>query len=64
MAPVQERIVEALRGAGGELSMSALVQEVRSESTSATDVKSAVLPLILLEKIELTPERNLRLRKD
>lgn len=62
MAPLQTRIIEALREAG-ELSMPALVGQITSAGTSAVEVRSAVLPLISAEKIELTPERNLRLRE-
>jgi len=62
MAPVEIKILEIL-GNSGELSMSDLVQKVQeSSATSATDVRSAVLPLISGESIDLTPDRKLRLK--
>jgi hypothetical protein len=60
MAPIQNAILEALNGR--ELFMSDLVTEVRGKSAvSATDVKAAVLPLILVDRIEMTADRKLRL---
>jgi hypothetical protein len=60
MAPVQNAILNALDGR--ELSMNDLVTEVRGKSAaSATDVKAAVLPLILGDRIEMTADRKLRL---
>ena len=62
MAPVEVKILEILENSG-ELSMNDLVQKVRENSTtSATDVRSAVLPLISGESIDLTPDRKLRLK--
>ena len=60
MAPIQNAILEALNGR--ELFMSDLVTEVSGKSAvSATDVKAEVLPLILVDRIEMTADRKLRL---
>jgi hypothetical protein len=61
---VQARIVKALQDAGGELSLPELVQQVQSNSTTAVEVKAAVLPLISGEQVELTSNRRLRLREE
>jgi hypothetical protein len=60
MAPVQQKILEALKDR--ELSMQDLVSEVREKSeASASAVKAAVLPLISGDCIEMTADRKLRL---
>jgi hypothetical protein len=62
MAPVEIAIVKALKDSGGELSMNDLVSKVQENSkTSVADVKSAVLPMISGECIQMTADRKLRL---
>ena len=62
-AEIQREIISALRNAQSALSMPALVQIIqRNTSQPATTIRAAVLPLISVRRIELTPERKLRLR--
>jgi hypothetical protein len=62
VVPVQQEILNALNGR--ELSMKELVSEIRQRSEArATAVKSAVLPLILRDCVEMTSDRELRLHK-
>jgi hypothetical protein len=64
MAPVQVKIVDALKG-GLSLSMNDLVNKVQKDSetaVTATAVKAAVLPLISGDCLELTDDLKLRLR--
>lgn len=62
MAPVEAKILEILEGSG-ELSMNDLVHRVQEgSSTSASEVRAAVLPLISGESVDLTPDRKLRLK--
>jgi hypothetical protein len=64
MAPVQQKIHRALQIAGGDLSVNDLVKRVleASQKTSEQQVRSAVLPMISSDRIELTPNLKLRLR--
>lgn len=62
MAPVQIKILEIL-GNSDELSMNDLVQRVQEDSgMSVSEVRSAVLPLISDNTVNLTPDRKLRLK--
>ena len=63
MAPVQMEILSILNGR--ELSMNDLVNEVRgkSEVTSATTIKAAILPLISGDLVQMTADRKLRAHK-
>jgi len=59
MAKIQREIVRVLRDANKDISITELVSQV----PTATDmeVRAAVLPLISSERIELRPDRTLRL---
>ena len=62
MAPIQKEIVRVLGKANRDLSMTELVRQV-SQATEM-EVRAAVLPLISSERIELRPNRTLRLSKN
>ena len=62
MAPVQVRIVKELRKA--DLSVNELVEIVAKDShTSQQEVRSAILPMISSDRVKLTSELKLRLRR-
>lgn len=64
MTPVKKQIITALTDSGGELSMGELVRKVLEQSeATAADIKSAVLPMISGEAIDLTSDLKLRLRR-
>lgn len=64
MAPIQRQIVKAMKDRGGDVSVRELVESVASPAIPATAVKQALLPLISSDRIELTPQRKLRLRAE
>jgi predicted transcriptional regulator len=62
MAPVQVKILEILKNSN-ELSLNELVHRVQEgSSTTTTEVRAALLPLISSENVDLTPDRKLRLK--
>jgi hypothetical protein len=65
MSIVQEQIIRTLQQDDHDgLSMSDLVQRVRQTSPQSTiGIRSAVLPLIMVGRVEFTPERKLRLNR-
>ncbi len=63
---VQDQIIKTLEQDDRDgLSMSDLVQRVRQTSPpqSTIGIRSAVLPLIMVGRVEFTPERKLRLNR-
>ncbi|MGA2597928.1 MAG: hypothetical protein ABSH09_13170 [Bryobacteraceae bacterium] len=62
---VQEQIIRTLQQDDHDgLTMSDLVQRVRQTSPQSTiGIRSAVLPLIMVGRVEFTPERKLRLNR-
>jgi hypothetical protein len=62
MAPIQKEIVRVLKAAHKDLSMAELLDQV-SVGTDM-EVRAAVLPMISSERIELRPDRKLRLRTE
>jgi hypothetical protein len=61
---IQEEILKTLSGAETALAMSELVERVRmNTSQPANSIRSAVLPLISLQQVELTDDRKLQLAK-
>ena len=63
MSIVREQIIKTLQQDDHDgLTMSDLVQRVRQTSPQSTiGIRSAVLPLIMVGRVEFTPERKLRL---
>lgn len=59
MAPLQKEIVRVLRAANKDLSMTELVDQVSAGAD--VEVRAAVLPMISSKRIELRPDRKLRL---
>jgi hypothetical protein len=60
MAPIQVRIVKELKKA--DLSVNELVEKVAKPShASQQEVRSAVLPMISSNRVELTPDLKLHL---
>lgn len=60
-AQVQEEIIRALESQAEAISMVELLKQMQSVSVQSTAIRAAVLPLISVRRIELTPERKLRL---
>jgi len=61
-AQVQKRIIRALRAANGDLSLDDLVAAVLPKAASGrNDVKAAVVPLLYLRQVTLTPARKFRI---
>jgi hypothetical protein len=59
---VQKRIMRALRKANDELSLNDLVAKVRPDAPAGrSEVKAAVVPLLYLRQITLTPTRKFRI---
>lgn len=64
MPPVQVKIIEALEGSAESMSLNDLVTNVqKSSQATAPGVKAAILPLISSEKVDLTPDRKVRLKR-
>lgn len=65
MSAVQEEILKTLQqDVHDGLTMSDLIQRVRQTSPQSTiGIRSAVLPLIMVGRVEFTPERKLRLSR-
>ncbi len=62
IAQVQTQIIETLRGAKDELSLSDLVAQIRPDVPSGrNEVKAAVVPLLYLRQVTFTPSRKFRL---
>ena len=63
MPLVQQAILRTLKESSGDLTMSDLVKEVQTRRSleNSMSIRAAILPLITLRRIELTPERKLRL---
>ena len=62
IAQVQKEIIETLRDANDELSLNDLVAKVRPGAPSGrNEVKAAVVPLLYLRQVTLTPTRKFRL---
>lgn len=61
IAQIQERIIATLAAEQGDISMTDLVERLRASQVSSAMAARAVLPLILVRRIEWTPERKLRL---
>jgi len=62
MAPVQRKIEQELRSTREGLSVNELVGRIASSQTSEQEVRSAVLPMISSDRVELTSGLKLRLR--
>lgn len=62
MPPIQRKIQNALRATRDGLPMKDLIDRVASPGTTEQEVRSAVLPMISSDRIELTPDLKLRLR--
>jgi hypothetical protein len=61
-AQVQRQIIKALRAANAELSLNDLVATVRPNVRSGrNEVKAAVVPLLYLRQVTLTPARKFRI---
>jgi hypothetical protein len=59
---VQKEIIKALQAPNTELSLNDLVAKVRPNAPSGReDVKKAVVPLLYLRQVTLTPERKFRI---
>lgn len=58
---VQAEVVKRLGTRQGAISVTELSEEMRPFVQSTMDVRSAVLSLILLRRVEWTPERKVRL---
>ena len=65
MSAVQEEILKTLQqDVHDGLTMSDLIQRVRQTLPQSTiGIRSAVLPLIMVGRVEFTPERKLRLSR-
>lgn len=58
---VQAEVVKRLGTCQGAISMTELSEEMRPIVQSTMDIRSAVLSLILLRRVEWTPDRKVRL---
>lgn len=61
-AQIQEQILDTLKTEEREISMAELVEKIQNSTVqSAALIRAAALPLIMVRRVEFTPDRKLRL---